>query len=161
MSSSAVISECGRYRYELGRRWGEGLTAVFVMFNPSTADAEQDDPTIRRCIGFAESWGCGALRVVNLFALRATDPRELRDAMDPIGNENDGYIRRACARRDVCVVVAAWGASLQRWPVAKRRRFAVERMLPADAVCLARTGDGIPRHPLFVKGDVERVPLRG
>src|SRR5262249_14212908 len=94
---AAVISDCGRYRYSLTRRWGDAAEprALFVMLNPSTADAEQDDPTIRRCIGFAKAWGMGSLEVVNLYALRATDPAALLSAPDPIGPKNDTMITSA------------------------------------------------------------------
>ena len=110
---SAVISECGRYRYTLQR---DGVvnasngTVVFCMLNPSTADASIDDPTIRRCRGFAERWGCAGLMVVNLYGLRATDPRELQrvSRADAIGPDNDEWLGKvAAAARDV---VCAWGA---------------------------------------------------
>src|SRR6185437_4878200 len=84
---SASISECGRYRYWLRRSWGHGgngKTVSFIMLNPSMADAEQDDPTLRRCMGFAQGWGFSTLSVHNLFALRATDTKELLTANDPV-----------------------------------------------------------------------------
>ena len=80
MKRSAEISECGKYRWWLRRRWADGPVVCFVMLNPSTADAEQDDPTIRRCIGFAQAWGCGALEVRNLFPFRATNPADMLKA---------------------------------------------------------------------------------
>lgn len=114
MKRDATISECGRYRYDLGRTWvepGDALAdtyCTFIMLNPSTADGTQDDPTICRCINFAKSWGMGGLMVVNLFAWRATKPDDLLRAADPIGPENDRYIDEAC--RMAQFVVAAWGA---------------------------------------------------
>jgi hypothetical protein len=108
-SGWADLSPCGTYRYLLGRRVGEGdRTALFMMLNPSTADATEDDPTIRRCTGFARREGCGVLEVVNLFAYRATDPAELRTAPDPVGPANDHHIKAALGR--VALVVVAWGA---------------------------------------------------
>jgi hypothetical protein len=109
ITREARISECGRYRYTLMRRWGAkpgGLT--WIMLNPSTADAEQDDPTIRRCMTFTQKFGYDSMVVVNLFALRATDPRELLDAEDPLGPENGIWVRKACHQG--ALVVAAWGS---------------------------------------------------
>ena len=91
----AVLSPCGTWRYELPREWGNGNRLVVVMLNPSTADAEKDDPTIRRVIGFAKSHGFGNLLVLNIFALRSTDPDGLRVAQDPVGPDNDAHIHEA------------------------------------------------------------------
>src|SRR4051812_49823510 len=89
LEDNAVISACGAYRYVLTRQVGGGVRrATFIMLNPSTADASNDDPTIRRCIGFAQRWGCGQLAVLNLFAYRATDPADLKRASEPVGPEN-------------------------------------------------------------------------
>lgn len=93
-SGDAVFSPCQRYRYWLERRFSEGDgTAVFVMLNPSTATAETNDPTIRRCIGFARSWGCDYLVVVNIFAFRATDPKVMKAEADPVGSDNDRHLQ--------------------------------------------------------------------
>ena len=89
MKKGATISECGLYRYSLTRVWDDVLPmCIFVMLNPSTADADIDDPTIRRCINFAKREGCGSLMVVNLFAYRATSPADMKAAVDPIGSGN-------------------------------------------------------------------------
>jgi hypothetical protein len=110
--SGAVFSECRTYRYMLWRRWKEdkqvtgfGPDAIefdspshmvaFIGLNPSTADETQDDPTIRRCIGFAKSWGFRGMMMLNLFAFRATDPKDMKAAADPIGPDNDRHIRVA------------------------------------------------------------------
>src|SRR5688500_11357729 len=103
----AVFDRSGRYRYRLWRRWGDGGAVAFVMLNPSTADAERDDPTIRRCGGFARAWGFGSMVVVNLFALRSSDPQRLRRARDPVGRENDRHIIDVTGTSDA--VVLAWG----------------------------------------------------
>ncbi len=96
MTGSAVLSECARYRYRLDRAWerdDHGLgTVTWVMLNPSTADADVDDPTIRRCIGFSKAWGYNALTVVNLFAWRATSPRDLCAVEDPVGPDNEAHL---------------------------------------------------------------------
>jgi hypothetical protein len=103
--SGAVISDCQQYRYSLTRVWAENAPrACFIMLNPSIADATINDPTIRRCIGFAIEMGCGSLEVVNLFAFRATDPKAMKQADDPIGPENDRYLIEAaqCAAQVIC-----------------------------------------------------------
>jgi hypothetical protein len=158
-TSSAVISPDGVYRYQLRRQWGDDLTCGFVMLNPSTADADVDDPTIRRCLGFARGWGYDALIVVNLFALRATDPKRLKTHPDPIG-DNDRHI--AAAVREMDMVICAWGAH----PLAAKRATKVETILRRyracpEICCLGKTRDGAPRHPLYVKGDVHPVPFDG
>lgn len=151
--STAVISADGRYRYHLSRTWGSGPSALFVMLNPSTADAEVDDPTIRRCIGFAKSWGMGGLMVVNLYGLRATNPRALWsvDTAQAIGPDNDDWIRYAAglANDEGAPIVAAWGAN------AKPARVAWVREMPALARLshLGLTNGGAPRHPLYLRAD--------
>lgn len=147
LERQATISECGLYRYSLTRRWGPRPEFVaFVMLNPSTADAEVDDPTIRRCIGFARAWDFDALEVVNLFALRSPNPQDLCDSseagIDPIGPDNDRAIIDVCGRAQM--VVAAWGAHEFATPRAKRVH------LGAAVHCLGRTKAGHPRHPLYV-----------
>jgi hypothetical protein len=120
------------------------------MLNPSTADESADDPTIRRCIGFARGWGYGGLEVVNLFALRATDPRELRRSSDPIGLSNDAYLRDAAARAGAMVI--AWGA---HGVFRSRGAAALELLSPrARLLALGWTNGGEPRHPLYLRRDV-------
>jgi hypothetical protein len=156
-TGSAVFSDDGTYRYRLTRTWGySGRHAVWIMLNPSTAEALADDPTIRRCTGFSKAWGLDGLVVVNLFALRATDPRELARHPDPVGPENDRFIQQAIG--PCRVVVAAWGASR----LAARRgallRWALTRSCD-DVLCLGVAKDGEPRHPLFVRGGQPLVAL--
>lgn len=163
---SAEISECGRYRYSLIRRWGEadGPHALFIMLNPSTADAEQDDPTIRRCIGFAKAWGMHGLCVVNLFAHRATNPKDLEASTgDVVGPGNDRWIVASAQAATFSggPVVVAWGASLPG-DLGRPVAFGVVRMLRHHGIemqCLGRTKLGYPRHPLYVKGDTELEPF--
>jgi hypothetical protein len=157
----AVISPCGEYRYLLTRvLQGPNPPLIFCMLNPSTADATFDDPTIRRCVGFANREGARALIVINLYAMRATDPRELLKALDPVGPDNDNTIKtvlRSAGKRVVC----AWGA----FPNAASRAMDVARMLQremsAELVCLGVTSKGMPRHPLYVKSDQPLVPYTG
>jgi hypothetical protein len=118
----ATLSDCGRYRYRLWRRWADGPTVLFVMLNPSTADADVDDPTIRRCIGFARSWGAGALEVVNLYAWRATQPAELKAAVGPVGEYPwQPHVRHHINRNDVEIEEAA-AAPIASSPPGERGR---------------------------------------
>jgi len=131
------------------------LRVNFLMLNPSTADASVLDPTVRRCAGFAESWGAGALEVTNIFALRSTDPRALRTVPDPVGRGNDDAIVAAAECADL--VVCAWGAHGGYL----RREARVRDLLRAagtETVCLRRTRAGHPGHPLYVRKDVELIP---
>jgi hypothetical protein len=106
LEQNAILSTCGVYRYVLTRQVGPGeRTATFILLNPSTADATQDDPTIRRCIGFSRLWGCGKLAVLNLFAFRATLPADLKRAADPVGPENKVWFDRTLTG----LVVCGWG----------------------------------------------------
>ena len=153
-ASSAVLSDCGRYRYRLDRKWSDGPAMCFVMLNPSTADADIDDPTIRRCIGFAKREGCGALVVVNLFNFRSTRPEDMADADNPEGDDADLRLLEAIEEIDG-PLIAAWGA---HW-MAKDRAAHVTAMIGIHMVCLGKTKDGHPRHPLYVKGDAPLLPL--
>lgn len=116
---SAVISQCGRYRYRLDREIGSGPTVVGVMVNPSTADGDIDDATIRKWLGFGARLGWGRIVIGNLFAFRATDIGSLRAAADPIGHENDAALRSMLAAADI--VIAAWGASAKLPPHLRSR----------------------------------------
>lgn len=157
--SGAEISECGRFRYALTRRWSSGgPTALFIMLNPSTADASEDDPTIRRCIGFAKREGCGGLRVENLFAFRATDPDEMfRHAHTAVG-ATDRYIVEAVGACDG-PLIAAWGADKR---AEKRARRVTEYLIEGGAkpMCLGRSKSGAPRHPLYLKSSAPLIALR-
>jgi hypothetical protein len=147
MKCTAIISNCKRFRYRLGRQWAGGETLAFVMLNPSTADADQDDATIRRCVGFAKSHGFGAVEVVNLFAYRATKPEDLRRAGYPIGPENDRHIVEVV--RNAGAVCLAWGANvagLERPQIV----LPLIRGQGVDPLCLRITRSGHPEHPLML-----------
>lgn len=155
MRRTVELSECGTYRYRLGRRWGSGPAVKWVMLNPSTADAEADDPTIRRCVGFTKSWGFDAIEVVNLYALRSTDPGWLVPSMAVNDLKNAHVLVDAAYSAGLTVV--AWGAH----PMAVEGARTVERMFAArSAVCLGKTKGGQPRHPLYVKADKVLEPWR-
>jgi hypothetical protein len=154
LSRSAEVSDCGRYRYWLRRAWqhgGDGRVVCFVMLNPSTADALVDDPTIRRCLGFAQAWGFSTLSVRNLFALRATDPKELLTADDPVGPYGDAELAAAVTAD---VVVCAWGAKV---PFGRDKR-ALELLGDKPLFCLGTTASGAPRHPLYLSKDAPLIP---
>jgi len=157
MGKHAVLSDDGLYRYSLLREWEAGKPSMtFVMLNPSTADASVDDPTIRRCIAFARREGCGQLLVFNLYAWRATDPKALARAADPVGEENDVFLRGHFLVKAEFgePVVAAWGANAGPDRVAQ-----VRALVPGvEFVCLGETKDGHPRHPLYVRGNQPLVP---
>lgn len=163
LRGSAVISPCGLYRYRLGRRvTASDRVALFVMLNPSTADAEQDDPTIRRCIGFARSWGCGKLLVVNLFAFRATKPADMMAASDPIGPDNNRAILDAALDASLSggPIICAWGAH-GKFGDRDREVLAMLAALPAEPMSLGETAQNLPRHPLYLKGDCKPLPYSG
>lgn len=151
MLKTAVISD-GVYRYELTRQWAEGPVACWVMLNPSTADADIDDPTIRRCMSFSKSWGAGGMKVVNLFALRATNPKELTRHIDPTGPLNKSYVGEAITTSAFTVV--AWGASAPKIPVPALDDVSLALHFKGlQAWCLGTTKAGYPRHPLYVRAD--------
>lgn len=149
---SAILSPCGTYRMTLGRDLGQpGLVGVTVGVNPSTADAEDDDQTIRKDMGFGRLLGWSRLIKVNKFAYRATDVRELAKAVDPIGPDNDRYIEAAFREADV--ILFAYGP-LAKLPKYLRRRW-LEVARIADRVgkpvhCLGTAKDGHPRHTLML-----------
>ncbi len=145
--SFAVYSDCGAYRYALGRDWGTGPRINFVMLNPSTADETRNDPTVERCERRARALGFGGFCVTNLFAFRATAPRDLKAADDPIGPDNDATLRTVAASADM--VLCAWGIHGSH----HRRDSAVERILRQTVPTLWHLGvtqAGAPRHPLYL-----------
>ena len=146
-AASATFSRDRAYRYALTRQWDSRPPAVFVMLNPSTADAVRDDPTVTRCLGFARRENCGGLVIVNLFALRTTDPRELRGHPDPVGTGNDWFIREHCGAGRL--VIAAWGTH-GRLGGRDRAVLAMLRDARAAVRCLGVTAGGMPRHPLYL-----------
>lgn len=156
IKGAAEISECGKFRWWLQRRWGYGPTVCFVMLNPSIADAEQDDNTIRRCIAYAQAWGFAALDVRNLYPFRATKPKDLRAAMkvlDVTGGARGAHELRAAMSGGL--VIAAWGAHATN---AAGRRF-TELTWPKPLWCLGLTRDGKPLHPLMQRADLLPMPF--
>ena len=169
LARTAAVSECGRYRYDLGRvlEGGEG-TVAFVLLNPSIADDQKDDPTVRRCIGYAHRWGYRNLSVVNLFGLRSTDPAALRDATDPVGPLNDQYLDALTAPAAACRVVLGWGVHGafrgRGVDVESRIRQRRQALHPrgefvTNTHVFGRTASGEPRHPLYLRAEVEPVMI--
>ncbi len=157
MKKTAEISKCGKYRYELSRRWGDkDGVVVWVMLNPSTADASVDDPPIRRCMKFTHRFGFEALKVVNLFAFRSSDPRKLKDESDPVGPGNEYRVLNALVEGSR--VIVAWGALKLPMPTIMRRVIWGIEQDGHKLECLGKTKDGSPRHPLYLRNDAPVIP---
>lgn len=185
INAGARISNCGTYRYSLWREWrgthdpknwrwfgtkdgagheiGEPLSCVFVMLNPSTADGEKDDPTIRRCVGFAKAWGFERLEVVNLFAYRATKPRDVlafqNQRGDIIGWQNSELIDKASANAGR--IICAWGTNVENLDPTRDHVETVRGWLRDKPMfALGFTKDGHPRHPLYapLNSELQRMP---
>ncbi len=167
MNGTADIID-GTWRPLLTRDWSDGPQVAFIMLNPSIADATRPDPTLTRCIGFAQSWGMGGLRVANLWSMVQSDPTQLwrawaADYRDAVGPDNDAAILRAVDGA-ACVVVA-WGAfckcPARLLPAAATRARRVAHLLRTAGVtpmCLGTTSAGWPRHPLYLRSDTPREP---
>lgn len=160
--SSAIISPCGYYRYRLERTLsGTGPVAAIFGVNPSTADAEIDDQTIRKDLGFAKRLGWSKIIKGNKFALRSTDVRQLRTARAPIGPENDEHLEQIM--RDADIHVAAWGP-LAKLPKSLRYRWravvAIADRVGCPLMCWGTAQDGQPRHPLMLAYDTKLIPWK-
>lgn len=155
LRSEATFDPARVYRYTLLRVWDESLPRVaFVMLNPSTATETELDPTLRRCLGYAQRWGCGSFEVGNIFALRSTDPRALYSHPEPVGMWNDAELI-GIAKRASYGVVAGWGTH-----GALRGRGAEALALlrrVGEVRCLRLTVGGHPTHPLYQRGDLTPV----
>lgn len=152
----AEFDSTGVYRYLLGRSWSLiGPMGAFILLNPSTATGEENDPTITRCCGFGERWGWRGLYVLNAFAFRATDPKVMKAVEDPVGPGNDAMIVRVA--REVAesggLLVAGWGAH----GVHQKRDVGIRELLRqvANVYCLGVTGACQPRHPLYLKANLD------
>ena len=163
------FSPCRKYRYTLWREFvtsGDLLsheraleTASYVQFiglNPSTADETKDDPTIRRCIGFAKAWGYGAMCMTNLFAFRATQPEDMKKCLEPVGTENEYYLLETGKKAGL--IVAAWGVH----GIHLRQNKKVHQAFVSLGLQLNHLGlskDGHPKHPLYLKADTKPIPF--
>ena len=152
MKKNAILSDDRKYRYVLSRNWDETKpTVLFIGLNPSIADESEDDPTIRRCINFAKDWGYGDILMTNLFAFRSTNPQGLYAEQDPIGIDNDFYIRECADKAEI--TIACWGnhgsfnnRSLEVYDLVK------------SLYCLDINKSGEPKHPLYIKRDIKPKP---
>jgi len=155
---SARISTCKRYRYQLERSWSTRTsrksTVAFIGLNPSTADANQDDPTIRKCIAYAKAWHYKKLIMVNLFAWRATDPNALLLAKQPVGRLNDKHLDEAVLAS--ALVVACWG----EYGAILSRSDELRARYPRRLMCLRTNQSGEPTHPLYLPATLKPVKLR-
>ena len=146
--STASFSDCGRYRYLLERRWTEGPICVFVGLNPSTANADSDDATVRKCAALARTWGFSGITMANLFAVRCRYPRILSTHQDPVGPENDRFLIPII--KQAHTVVAMWGNSGLKPYDTSTRRDQYMLSLRDDWQCVGITKHGAPRHPLYI-----------
>lgn len=154
MVRGAIISDCKQYRYKLWRVWDETKPLVgFIGLNPSTADGAVDDPTIKKLIGYAFRWRYGGFYIGNLFAFRATDPKVMMKAPEPIGPLNDDSLREIS---DLCNgnLVAMWGTKGTHL----NRDKEVMPMFP-ELKCFCKTSDGAPGHPLYLPSDLKPIPF--
>lgn len=148
MQKASQLSPCLTYRYRLDRIWDDSKPSVlFVLYNPSTADANQDDPTLRRCIGFAQSWGYGELCVINLYSLRTPDPNVLRGHTQPKGSEHERSFQEALEGHSD--VICAWG--LQGGPISSHFSPGTHRIFH-----LGLNRDSSPKHPLYLPSNTLR-----
>lgn len=143
-AATASLSADGHYRWVLTRRWAKGPVATWILLNPSTADGQADDPTLRRVIGFTRSAGYAQVTLANLYAWRSPSPHVLRQVEDPVGPDNDREILAAASQADL--VVVAWGTHAR----ADRAETVLDLLRHRPVWCLGRTSSGQPRHPLYV-----------
>lgn len=151
IDKGAHFSPCRLYRYQLWRIWDTSTLPLNVIgLNPSTADEAMDDPTIRRCIQFAKRWGYGGLLMTNLFAFRATDPKVMKQAVEPVGAENDQWLKESAAGAGL--ILAAWG----NHGTHLGRDRTVQKII-SGAMCFRLTKQGQPEHPLYQRADAKLV----
>jgi len=153
MKKDAILSRNRKYRYVLWRQWdAEKPSCVFIGLNPSTADENEDDPTLRRCMNFSKDWGFGKCVMTNLFAYRATNPDELKQQQDPIGYKNNHYIKILCKQADLIVV--AWG---NFGHYLNRDKKVLKLLQDVPLMCFKITSKGQPIHPLYQAKDAALI----
>lgn len=148
MESSAIFSDCGRYRYLLNRRWEKGDDCVFVGLNPSTADGSKNDATVRKCIHFARSWGFAGISLVNLYARRCRYPQALATSDDPVGPDNDRWLTSVIG--EAPLAIAMWGNHGARIYGEGTRRDILVMKSRGEWLCFGQTKLGAPKHPLYL-----------
>lgn len=155
MQKDAILDDERKYRYVLKRQWGSSQDNFinFILLNPSTADENIDDPTIRACIAFAQNWRYDGMWVTNLFALRATKPSVLKKAKDPMGELNDFYIKKYAKRSKT--VVFAWGNHGNFLDRSKQVQHLLSHITKPN--CLQILKNGNPKHPLYVNRNTKMM----
>lgn len=150
LTRRCIYSECGKYRYTLHRQWSgiNNRAVLFLLLNPSTATDEQDDPTIRRCTGYAKSWGFGRMMIGNICAYRSTCPLSMKLAEDPVGVCNDQYLESMAS--EASLIVAGWG----NHGTHLGRAASVRKMFRGRLHYLRLTKIGEPSHPLYLPGSL-------
>lgn len=157
--SGAVFSDCRTWRYSLWRIWNDSLAKVaFIGLNPSTADEEINDPTVTRCINYAKKWGFGGMYMLNIFGYRATDPKKMKGFSEPIGERNNASISYVLGKNDVDLAVCAWGNHGLHLGRGKEMLSFIKGM-DVKICCLDRNKNGMPKHPLYLKSDLEPVEM--
>ena len=155
MKTNALFSSDRKYRYVLTRQWDETLPVlVYVLLNPSTADETTNDPTISRCIDIARYNGFGGISVMNLFAYRATEPCDLKKGCDPVGPDNDRYLKEISDHQKI---VVAWG---NHGAFMDRSKEVLKVLEGKNLWCVAKNASGEPKHPLYVKAATSFIPFR-
>lgn len=167
-NNGATFSDCRKFRYDLWRSWKSNpflscvteRRLVFIGLNPSTADETKNDPTIVRCINFAQRYAFSGMHMLNLFGFRSTNPAGcVARGAEAVGPDNTAHILRVCTAQTTGVVVAAWGA----FPWAQERGEEVATMLVSAGITVnvfALTRQGYPRHPLYLRKDLHPIPWR-
>jgi hypothetical protein len=160
-AATATYSPDRLYRYVLTRRWKPGPLVAWVMLNPSTAGAHKPDNTITRCVDYARRWQYAGIVVVNLFALRSTKPEALLNHFNPVGPANDAVIREQLTHPDVGRVMVAWGANAGQTRLTGRDAQVITLMseLGVQPMCLSRTKNGHPWHPLRMPANIQPIPF--
>jgi hypothetical protein len=158
-----IFSPCRKYRYTLWRKWWDDQLFLnkdksprfvqFICLNPSTADETVNDPTVRRCINYAQAWGYDAMCMTNLFAFRATDPKDMLRESEPIGEENNLWLQRVAEQAGL--IVAAWGNKGLSFG---RARNVTHYLKLPKLHCLKITNAGQPEHPLYLKKTLTPIP---
>lgn len=154
MNNICVFSPCRKYRYSLFHIWDKDnpTYAMFIGLNPSTADENKLDPTLRRCAAFSKRWGYGGLVMTNIFAYRDTDPKIMKKQDDPIGPDNNSILLE-CSK-EASVIIAAWGNHGEFM----NRGNEVKKLIK-NLCCLKLSKNGNPYHPLYLKGDLNPIPF--
>jgi hypothetical protein len=150
IKSDALFSDCKRYRYTLVRQWSHGPKSIaFIGLNPSTADEIKNDPTVAKCIRWAKKWGYNEMWMLNIFAIRSTDPKYLRMVADPIGFGNDTSISHITSK--ATTIVCCWGTGGEF--LHRGYRVWHDLLNHSKTYCLGYTKAGHPRHPLYMSND--------